>query len=137
MNPRYTGRQVWNRQRKQEVLLDFENVAEGYEAKLKWNEPGSWVWSDQIVHEPLVSVEDFEAAQATRESSGRGRTRERSAVRRIYVLRGLFHCGLCGRKVQDQHTRNYTYYRCRHPREYVLAVWGSESGIRQVTDSLG
>jgi site-specific DNA recombinase len=30
-NPRYTGRQVWNRQRKQEVLLDIDDVAHGHE----------------------------------------------------------------------------------------------------------
>ena len=28
-NPRYTGFQVWNRQRRDEVLTDVENVAEG------------------------------------------------------------------------------------------------------------
>jgi DNA invertase Pin-like site-specific DNA recombinase len=63
-NPRYTGRQVWNKQRKTEVLLDLENVAEGYETKQKWNKPGDWIFSDQLAHEPLVSVEIFEAVQA-------------------------------------------------------------------------
>lgn len=29
-NPRYTGRQVWNKQRKDEVLLDVEDVALGH-----------------------------------------------------------------------------------------------------------
>ena len=29
MNPRYTGYQVWNKQRKDEVLLDVEDVALG------------------------------------------------------------------------------------------------------------
>jgi DNA invertase Pin-like site-specific DNA recombinase len=62
-NPRYTGRQVWNKQRKDEVLLDVENVADGYETKMRWNQEGSWVWSDKIVHEPLISVEDFEATK--------------------------------------------------------------------------
>jgi hypothetical protein len=32
-NPRYTGYQVWNRQRTDEVLLDVENVALGHTAK--------------------------------------------------------------------------------------------------------
>ena len=30
-NPRYTGHQVWNRQRKDEVLLDVDDVALGYD----------------------------------------------------------------------------------------------------------
>ena len=47
MNPRYTGRQVWNKQRKDEVLLDVKNVNEGYETKLRWNDEERWVWSGQ------------------------------------------------------------------------------------------
>ncbi len=30
-NPRYTGREVWNRQRRDEELLDVEDVAAGYQ----------------------------------------------------------------------------------------------------------
>lgn len=121
MNPRYTGRQVWNKQRKQEVLLDLENVAAGYETKLKWNEPGSWVWSDEIAHEALVSVEDFERAHVVRTSSGRGATKERSKVKRVYQLRGLFSCSICGRKMQGQYNHDKAHYRCHYPREYALA----------------
>jgi site-specific DNA recombinase len=40
-NPRYTGRQVWNRQRKEEVLLNVDDVALGHETKLRWNTPTS------------------------------------------------------------------------------------------------
>ena len=36
-NPRYTGRQVWNKQRRDEVLLDVEDVAAGHETKMRWN----------------------------------------------------------------------------------------------------
>ena len=42
-NPRYTGRQVWNKQRKDEVLLDVHDVARGYETRLRWNDTGQWV----------------------------------------------------------------------------------------------
>jgi hypothetical protein len=38
-NPRYTGRQVWNKQRKDEVLIDVEDVASGHATKMQWNEP--------------------------------------------------------------------------------------------------
>ena len=70
-NPRYTGRQVWNKQRKDEVLLDVNDVARGYETRLRWNDTGQWVWSDTIAQEPLVSVEDFEAARAVMAGAGR------------------------------------------------------------------
>ena len=46
-NPRYTGRQVWNRQRKDEVLID---VALGHTTKMRWNDDGKWVYSDQPAH---------------------------------------------------------------------------------------
>jgi site-specific DNA recombinase len=53
-DPGYTGRQVWNRQRRDEVLLDVEDVAAGHETKLRWNDPSAWVWSAEQMHEPLV-----------------------------------------------------------------------------------
>lgn len=28
-----------------------------------WNDPDTWVWSDTVVHEPRIGVEDFETAQ--------------------------------------------------------------------------
>lgn len=46
-NPRYTGYQVWNRQRTDEVLLDVENVALGHTSKMRWNPADKWVFSEQ------------------------------------------------------------------------------------------
>ncbi len=43
-NLRYMGRQVWNRQRRDEVLIDVDDVALGHQTKLRWNEPGDWIW---------------------------------------------------------------------------------------------
>ena len=37
-NPRYTGRSVWNRQRRVETLLDVEDVAAGYRGTMSWND---------------------------------------------------------------------------------------------------
>ena len=106
-NPRYTGRQVWNKQRKDEVLLDVNDVARGYETRLRWNTTGQWVWSETVAQEPLVCAGDFEAAQAIMANSGRARqasheTRER--VRNPYALRGRLYCGSCGRKMQGQYS---------------------------------
>ncbi len=41
-NPRYTGRQVWNRQRRDEVLIDVEDVALGHMTKMRWNGEDDW-----------------------------------------------------------------------------------------------
>jgi DNA invertase Pin-like site-specific DNA recombinase len=58
-NPRYTGYQVWNRQRTDEVLLDVENVALGHTAKMRWNPADKWVFSEQIAHPPIIGTDDF------------------------------------------------------------------------------
>src|SRR5262249_2634689 len=47
MNPRYTGRQVWNRQRKDEVLLDVTDGTQGHTTKMRWNDQGQWIYSEQ------------------------------------------------------------------------------------------
>jgi site-specific DNA recombinase len=81
-NPRYTGRQVWNRQRKDEVLIDVEDVALGHETHMRWNDQSSWVWSTDVVHPALISMEDFEQVQEMLKSQGRGKDRTRERVRR-------------------------------------------------------
>jgi len=47
-NPRYTGRQGWNRQCRDEVLIDLDDVALGHETRMRWNDEGAWIWSDQL-----------------------------------------------------------------------------------------
>jgi Recombinase len=59
MTPRYTGRQVWNRQRKDEVLIDVTDVALGHTTKMRWNDQGKWIFSDEVVHPPLVDTDTF------------------------------------------------------------------------------
>ena len=123
-NPRYTGRQVWNKQRKDEILLDVNDVARGYETRLRWNDTGQWVWSETIAQDPLVCAEDFEAAQAIMADAGRARRSSREAHERIthpYILRGRLYCGYCGRRMQGQYSNHAPYYRCRYPKEYALA----------------
>src|SRR5229473_8502612 len=88
-NPRYTGRQVWNRQRKDEVLLDVEDVALGFTTKVRWNDQDSWIWSEHPVHEPLIDVATFERVQALRRVHGESMQRAPRPTPRPYVLRGL------------------------------------------------
>jgi site-specific DNA recombinase len=99
-NPRYTGKQVWNKQRKDEVLIDVNNVAQGHVTKLRWNSPEDWIWSDAVAHTPIVSAEEF--TQAQRLLAGRGgkptsQTRKRTT--RPYVLRGMLFCAACNRRM--------------------------------------
>ncbi|MGO8887764.1 MAG: recombinase family protein [Streptosporangiaceae bacterium] len=88
-NPRYTGRQVWNRQRKDEVLLDVQDVALGFTTKQRWNQRADWIWSEQTVHEPLIDTATFEQAQALR------RTRASHAQRAPRRTRARTRCAGC------------------------------------------
>ena len=121
-NPRYTGRQVWNKQRKDEVLINVEDVALGHVTKMRWNPQDAWIWSTDSTHEPLIDPRTFHRAQDVLAAHGAGRTyRERRTTRHPYVLRGLLHCGVCGRRMQGQQNKHALYYRCRFPTEYALA----------------
>ncbi len=89
LNPRYTGCQVWNRQRKDEVLLDVEDVALGHATKLRWNTRDDWIWSTDPVYEALVAREDFERAQHLMAAAGRRRVnRKPHRSRHDYVFKG-------------------------------------------------
>jgi site-specific DNA recombinase len=63
VNPRYTGYQVWNKQRKDEVLIDVEDVALGHMTKLRWNDSGTWLWSKKIVQPPIIDKPTFDRVQ--------------------------------------------------------------------------
>ncbi len=56
-NPRYTGRQVWNRARTDEVLINVDDVALGHENRHRWNDPSQWAWSRSESHTPLISTD--------------------------------------------------------------------------------
>lgn len=42
----------------------MNDVALGDTTKQKWNEPDKWIWSKELVHEPLIGIEAFEQVQA-------------------------------------------------------------------------
>jgi hypothetical protein len=62
-NPRYTGRQVWNRQRTDHDLIDPANTTLGHRQVQRWNLPAGWVISRHPAHPALVSEADYIAAQ--------------------------------------------------------------------------
>ena len=120
-NPRYTGRQVWNRQRRDETLIDVEDVALGHETKLRWNNTDEWVWSTEPSHEPIIDPEVFTQAQQLA-GAGVGRAARRVTRRKnTYVLRGLLHCSACGSRMQGSWNHDRANYRCKIPSEYALA----------------
>lgn len=118
-NPRYTGHEVWNRQRRDEVLIDVEDVGLGHETKMRWNDKSQWVWSDAPVHDALVDTETFEAVQERFGRTTTAATRTPSAGR-SYVLAGLMRCAICERRMGGQWNHGRAYYRCRFPLDYAV-----------------
>jgi DNA invertase Pin-like site-specific DNA recombinase len=114
-NPRYTGRQVWNRQRTDRDLADPADVSLGHKQVQRWNLPDGWVISRKLAHPALVSESDFIAAQDV--TAARGPVpRDDPAVpeRRQYLLAGLLRCGTCGRRMESAWSNGRPAYRCRH-----------------------
>src|SRR6266702_600353 len=121
-NPRYTGYQVWNKQRNAETRLDVEDVALGYETKLRWNDTSTWVWSDRIAHPPIIDKDTCEQAGrrlASRGPASTGRTVVRT--RHSYALTGVLFHAQCGRRMQGSWNNRQAHYRCRFPSEYAIA----------------
>jgi DNA invertase Pin-like site-specific DNA recombinase len=114
-NPRYTGRQVWNRQRTDRDLADPCDVALGHREVQRWNLPDGWVISQRPAHPALVSEADFIAVQGMHAArvpspecdlTGPGTRR--------YLLAGLLTCGTCGRRMESAWSNGRPAYRCRH-----------------------
>jgi site-specific DNA recombinase len=111
-NPRYTGRQVWNRQRTDKDLADRGNVSLGHKSVQRWNLPDGWVISRKPAHPALVSEADFIAAQGI--SAARGPSPESDLAgpqRRRYLLGGLLTCGTCGRRMESAWSNGKPAYR--------------------------
>jgi hypothetical protein len=108
-NPRYTGRQVWNRQRTDADLVDPANTGLGHRQVQRWNLPAGWVISARPAHPALVSEADYIAAQEA--SAPRGPA---GSATRQYLLAGLLHCGACGRRLESAWSNGKPAYRCRH-----------------------
>ena len=107
-NPRYTGRQVWNRQRTDVDLVDPANTGLGHRPVQRWNLPAGWVISARPAH-PRSSA---------RPTTSRSRTSAPPAARRPglrrYLLAGLLRCGVCGRRLESAWSNGKPAYRCRH-----------------------
>jgi site-specific DNA recombinase len=118
-NPRYTGRQVWNRQPSQAVLVDPANTTLGHKQVQRWNLPDGWVISSRPAHPALVSEADFIAAQDI--NAARGPVPHATPAVRRYLLAGLLACGVCGRRMESAWSNGRAVYRCRHGRTSAMA----------------
>jgi site-specific DNA recombinase len=115
-NPRYTGRQVWNRQRTDVQLADPDDISLGHRQVQRWNLPDGWVISARPAHLALVSEDEFIAAQDVK--AARGPTAGSGCLaapdERRYLLAGLLVCGTCGRRMESSWSNGKAAYRCRH-----------------------
>lgn len=95
-NPRYTGREVWNRRQ-----------AAGGNGHATIT--GEAVMSTALTHPALVTEIDFVAAQQVRAARSAG-----GGGKRRYLLAGLVRCGQCGRRMDAHWVHQRAGYRCRH-----------------------
>jgi len=108
-NPRYTGRQVWNRQPTSRDLIDSANTGLGHRGVQRWSLPEGWVISSRPAHPALVSEADWITVQQI--SAPRGPA---GPATRRYLLAGLIRCGTCGRRLESSWSNGKPAYRCRH-----------------------
>ena len=101
-NPRYTGRQVWDRQR-------TERIKPGAGRTAHRSAPGEWAISSTVSHPPLVTEAEFVTAQQVRATRP-----SRDGHSRCYVLAGLLRCAVCGRRLDSHWVHGRAGYRCRH-----------------------
>ena len=111
-NPRYTGYQVWNRQRRDEVLINVHDVGLGYETRMRRNDPTEWIWSNEPSHEPLITRQQYDEVQERFHKNRRTSTRQTKTGRR-YLLAGRIRCGQCGRRMEGAWNHDRPYYRCQ------------------------
>ncbi len=134
-NPRYTGYQVWNRQQRHEELIDVDDVSLGHQSKMRWNDRSDWIWSDEPVHDAIVDLAQFTAAEAVFTGAQRAKVR-RERTKHTYLLSGHVHCARCGRRMQGSWNHGRAYYRCKFPREYAVAKGEHPSTVYVREDAL-
>ncbi|MBW6439292.1 recombinase family protein [Actinoplanes hulinensis] len=108
-NPRYTGRQVWNRQ-----FTDHREAVPGDRRSSLgpvrvWNPRADWVICPDRTHSALVSDEDFTTVQEIT-----ARAVPEDGQQRRYALTGLLICVVCGRRMSGHWVNGRAGYRCRH-----------------------
>ncbi len=117
-NPTYCGKIAYGR-RKQEKVRGTRN-----DYHIVWND--DYLLADGI-HQPLISVEEWEEAQARlRSQNVKYKRYERQANERAYLLTGIIKCPECGagmyvsksvkKKADGSFYKEFRYYGCKHRR---------------------
>ena len=106
------------KQRKDEVLVDVDDVALGHVTKMRWNQTDQWITSHGADPRATGQPSDFRRrAGDVRHAKGR-RARARPETHRHYLLAGRMRCGVCGRRMQGHWTHGRAYYRCKFTEDY-------------------
>ncbi|HCT79691.1 MAG TPA: recombinase [Micromonosporaceae bacterium] len=119
LNPRYTGRQVWGRQRTdRDTAASFDHITSGSETG-RWNQPPEWTISIQAAHPPLVSEDDFVNVQPGTKTYPAHNAQPADNLNHtdnahVYALVGIAFCAICGRRMDPHWARVRPAYRCRH-----------------------
>jgi len=100
VNPIYRGQKVWGKQQRHEELLDINDVAAGHVTRMRWRPDSEWIGAAHNDTQPLVGRE-LASRVVSRFGRAPSHTRPR-ATQHPYLLRGLLHCGICGRRLQAQ-----------------------------------
>ncbi|WP_317446333.1 hypothetical protein [Streptomyces collinus] len=106
--------------RKEERLLDVDDVTLGHRTHMTHNPPKEWIHSIEPAHEAIISPDLFDAARTVRTQRARNQGRQERAGKRgarPYALHGRIRCNLCGRKMQPATIRSRVYYRCEFKEE--------------------
>ena len=86
---------------------------------MRWNDAADWIWSADVVHEALVSPEDFARVQAGMAASAHRPTAPKRRTDRPYVPSRLVRCGLWGRRKPRSWNHSAPHYRCVLARQYA------------------
>jgi site-specific DNA recombinase len=108
-NPRYTGRQVWNRYGIDHCETGPGARSAGAVAVRRPNSRDLWVISTLPGHPELISEQTFVHAQQISAVA-----QPDDGVPRRYLLGGLVLCARCGRRAESLWAHRRPAYRCRH-----------------------
>ncbi|GFG99463.1 hypothetical protein MTIM_53420 [Mycobacterium timonense] len=93
-NPAYRGIRVWGKQEKYEVLVNPDDVAAGYETRMRWRDEADWIAPGRT-HEALIRDEPAQAVRLRMGAAGPGLVAAES--QQCCCTRGLLFCAACGR----------------------------------------
>lgn len=108
-NPRYTGRQVWNRQAVHHHPDDGSAVNGAGRSDRLRNARQDWVISAEPAHPALITEADFVTVQTID-----ALPRPADGTPRHYRLVGVLRCAFCRRRMISHWTHQQAWYRCRH-----------------------